>query len=166
MSALKIMKDGAWVTVGEYHLANIAVSGSYNDLTDTPQEGVDYLSPDAINNLVNGKTDNMVIIEDTTITDATIESLQHNTEYMYGELSSLNVTLPESIGIDYTSLIAFSTPSEIPENYSTFPSDLYFKGDECDAGIFIPIASTRYTMLFYYDGVKIVGLVSGIEVTA
>ena len=84
---------------------------------------------------------------------------------VYGEVSSISVTFP-SAGLDYISSIIFSTPTTIPENYSTFPSDLYFKGDECDAGIFIPIASTRYTMLFYYDGVKLIGLVSGIEVSA
>lgn len=51
MSALKIKKDGQWVVVGEYHLADVAQSGSYNDLADTPEsiylvddEGTLYLS--------------------------------------------------------------------------------------------------------------------------
>ena len=37
MSVLKIKQNGQWVIVGEYHLADVAQSGSYNDLTDTPE---------------------------------------------------------------------------------------------------------------------------------
>ena len=62
--------------------------------------------------------------------------------------------------------ISFTTPSTIGETYSTFPSDLYFRGDETEGGIFIPNPSTRYTMLFYYDGVRKIGLVSGTEVSS
>lgn len=36
MSVLKIKQDEEWLIVGEYHLADVAQSGSYNDLTDTP----------------------------------------------------------------------------------------------------------------------------------
>ncbi len=101
----------------------------------------------------------------TNSTETTVSTeLSDNTELIYAEVSSISVTFPASVGLDYTSSIIFSTPATIPENYSTFPSDVYFKGDECDGGIFIPNATTRYTMLFYYDGTKIIGLVSGVEI--
>ena len=106
------------------------------------------------------------IINDSIETEVTITELSDNTEMAYGEVTSISVTFPASVALDYTSSIIFSTPATLPENYSTFPSDVYFKGDECDGGIFVPNPSTRYTMLFYYDGTQIIGLVSGIEVTA
>ena len=113
---------------------------------------------------ISGKADKTNITNSTETTVST--ELSDNTELIYGEVSSISVTFPASVGLDYTSSIIFTTPATLPENYTTFPSDVYFKGDECDGGIFIPNASTRYTMLFYYDGTQIIGLVSGIEVTA
>lgn len=115
----------------------------------------------AVVELSSDKTD---ILNDTTTTDVVIESLESNAEKVYGELTSISVAFSTDVGLDYMSSIVFSTPAELQENYSTFPSEVYFKGDECDEGIFIPNFSTRYTILFYYDGVKIIGLVSGIEI--
>ena len=124
---------------------------------------IDY---NALANLpdLDKKADKTDILNDTTTTDVVIESLESNAEKVYGELTSISVAFPDDIALDYMSSIVFSTPSELQENYSTFPSEVYFKGDECDGGIFIPNFSTRYTILFYYDGVKIIGLVSGIEI--
>ena len=116
--------------------------------------------------LNDSKADKPNIIEISIATTIEIEELPTNQELIYAEVTSISVTFPASVGLDYTSSIIFSTPAELQENYSTFPSDVYFKGDECDGGIFIPNAATRYTMLFYYDGTQIIGLVSGIEVTA
>ena len=93
-----------------------------------------------------------------------ISELPNNDQRIYGEVSSINVAFPDNLSADYISCMIFSTPNVIPENYTTFPSALYFKGDECNGGIFVPNTSTRYTMLFYHDGVKLIGLVSGIEV--
>lgn len=93
-----------------------------------------------------------------------ISELPNNDQRIYGEVSSINVAFPDNLSADYISCMIFSTPNVIPENYTTFPSALYFKGDECNGGIFVPNTLTRYTMLFYHDGVKLIGLVSGIEV--
>ena len=124
---------------------------------------IDY---NALGNLPNlsEKSDKISILNDETTTDVIITELESNSEKVYAELSSISVTFSADIGLDYMASIVFSTPAEFPENYTTFPSDVYFKGDECDGGIFIPNISTRYTILFYYDGVKIIGLVSGIEI--
>ena len=118
----------------------------------------------ALNSLEEEKADKTDILNDFTITDVVIESLKSNAEKVYGEIVSISVAFPDDIALDYISSIVFSTPAELQENYSTFPSEVYFKGDECDEGIFIPNFSTRYTILFYYDGVKIIGLVSGVEI--
>lgn len=52
MSVLKIKQDEEWLIVGEYHIADVAQSGSYNDLTDTPvvDTELDETSANAISN--------------------------------------------------------------------------------------------------------------------
>ena len=132
-------------------------------VTDAELESKGYLTE---HQDISGKADKTNILDLSDVTTIVIEELSTNQELIYGEVTSISVTFPASVGLDYTSSIIFTTPATLPENYSTFPSDVYFKGDECDGGIFIPNAATRYTMLFYYDGTKIIGLVSGIEVTA
>lgn len=130
-------------------------------VTDAELESKGYLTQ---HQDISGKADKPNITNSTETTVST--ELADNTELIYAEVTSISVTFPVSVALDYTSSIIFTTPATLPENYSIFPSDVYFKGDECDGGIFIPNAATRYTMLFYYDGTKIIGLVSGIEVTA
>lgn len=150
------------------------IQGEKGDDGYTPQKGIDYWSNEdkasIISDLVSSdefkaKADK-TNITNSPETAVSITELADNAELIYAEVTSISVTFPASVGLDYTSSIIFSTPTTIPENYTTFPSDVYFKGDECDGGIFVPNPSTRYTMLFYYDGTKIIGLVSGIEVTA
>lgn len=128
-------------------------------VTDAELESKGYLTE---HQDISGKADKTAITNSTETTVST--ELADNTELIYAEVTSISVTFPASVGLDYTSSIIFTTPATLPENYSTFPSDVYFKGDECDGGIFVPNASTRYTMLFYYDGSTIIGLVSGVEI--
>lgn len=161
--------DGnAWfagnITIGSDNDVIITQSDIVNSLdsTDTTKP----LSAAQGKVLNDSKADKPNIVEISIATTIEIEELPTNQELIYAEVTSISVTFPASVGSDYTSSIIFSTPATLPENYTTFPSDVYFKGDECDGGIFIPNAATRYTMLFYYDGTKIIGLVSGIEVTA
>ena len=58
------------------------------------------------------------------------------------------------------------TPSEIPENYSQFPDDIYFKGDSTDEGAFVPEANMRYTIVFDFDGYMLNGYVSGVKMVS
>lgn len=159
--------DGnAWfagnITIGSDNDVLVSQSDIVNNLDST--DIIKPLSAAQGKVLNDSKADKPAI---TNSTEATVSTeIADNTELIYGEVTSISVTFPASVGSDYTSNIIFTTPATLPENYTTFPSDVYFKGDECDGGIFIPNASTRYTMLFYYDGTQIIGLVSGIEVTA
>ena len=82
----------------------------------------------------------------------------------YGAINtSLITTLPEEYQyIGFTSGLYFTTPSVIPENYSQFPADVYFKGDSTDEGAFVPEADMRYTIVFDFDGYMLNGYVSGV----
>ena len=64
--------------------------------------------------------------------------------------------------VDYISALYFRTPSVIPENYSQFPADIYFKGDSTDNGAFVPEANMRYTIVFDFDGYMMNAYVSGV----
>lgn len=64
--------------------------------------------------------------------------------------------------VGYSSALYFTTPSVIPENYSQFPDDIYFKGDSTDNGAFVPEANMRYTIVFDFDGFMMNGYVSGV----
>lgn len=77
-------------------------------------------------------------------------------------LDHISVSFPP-MKIGYTSMLYFSTPSKQLTDYSTFPEETIFKGDSTEDGKFIPESNTRYTMVFDYDGVNIIGYVSGVS---
>lgn len=78
-------------------------------------------------------------------------------------LNILNVAFPEKIEIGYTSMLYFSTPPKELTDYSTFPENTKFKGDSVEDERFIPEANMRYTIVFDYDGVNVIGYVSGVS---
>lgn len=82
----------------------------------------------------------------------------------YGIISnSLNAVIEEDYQYTgFTSALFFATPSEIPENYTQFPADIYFKGDSTDEGAFVPEANMRYTIVFDFDGYMLNAYVSGV----
>ena len=75
---------------------------------------------------------------------------------------SLIVYAPENSEPGHTTALYFTTPSEIPENYTQFPADIYFKGDSTDEGAFVPGANMRYTIVFDFDGYMLNAYVSGV----
>ena len=77
---------------------------------------------------------------------------------------SLEAELPDECFLGYTSTLFFTTPSSIDENYFSTNQTVYFKGDNTNSGTFEPEADTRYTIKFEYDGVNIVGYVSGVPI--
>lgn len=119
---------------------------------------------------------------DSALTDSEGRTLKGVMSEEYGDVGSQEIYILDgyivSIGIVSTSLIGvfgsgyqtmgftsalyFTTPSEIPENYTQFPADIYFKGDSTDEGAFVPEANTRYTILFDFDGYMVNGYVSGV----
>lgn len=68
-----------------------------------------------------------------------------------------------NVQIGYTSALYFSTPAEVPDDYSAFPEDTIFKGDSVEDERFVPEANMRYTIVFDYDGVNMIGYVSGVS---
>ena len=68
------------------------------------------------------------------------------------------------IEIGFTAAMHFSTPAEIPTDYSDFPDDVVFMGDSVTDEKIVPEANTRYSIVFYCDGVKLYGYVSGVSI--
>ena len=68
MSILKIKQNGEWIPVGEYSLADVAFSGSYADLTNTPvstykidEDGTLYMSEVRAEDLKGDKGDSIFV---------------------------------------------------------------------------------------------------------
>lgn len=114
--------------------------------------------------------------------DSEYRELKGTTVTEYGDYDTLDMALYDgviascgiittalmvSLGSNYqhvgfTSALYFRTPSVIPENYSQFPADIYFKGDSTDNGAFVPEANMRYTIVFDFDGYMMNAYVSGV----
>lgn len=114
--------------------------------------------------------------------DAEYRELKGTTVNDYGDYDTLDLALYDgviascgvittalmvSLGSDwhqigFTSALYFKTPNVIPENYSQFPADIYFKGDSTDNGAFVPEANMRYTIVFDFDGYMVNAYVSGV----
>ena len=77
-------------------------------------------------------------------------------------LDHISVSFPDA-EIGYTSMLYFSTPSKELTDYSTFPKNTKFRGDSVEDERFIPEANMRYTIVFDYDGVNVIGYVSGVS---
>ena len=146
----------------------LEIKSSTTDSTNTFEVSIDDTGIITTKNgdMVKKVAEKVDSVDKTTETTISITALADNSQLVYGSVNSINVGFPEILSFDYMASISFTTPSTIGETYSTFPSDLYFRGDESEGGIFIPNPSTRYTMLFYCDGVRKIGLVSGIEVSS
>ena len=78
-------------------------------------------------------------------------TLAGNTEARCGELTSLTVTLPETLSDSFISSVVFK--SGATATTVTVPSEVYCQGADCKNGAFLPKANKRYTMIFSYDGI-------------
>lgn len=88
--------------------------------------------------------------------------LSHNHILNYGTIStSLDVTFDLPNFGDAAALY-FTTPASIPENYTTFPDSVIFKGDSTQDRRFVAEENSRYTIVFENNGSRIVGLVMGV----
>lgn len=97
-----------------------------------------------------GKKADKTTITTSTETTASI-TLADNTEARYGEITSLTVTLSETISDCFISSVIFK--SGATATAVTVPSDIYCQGADCKNGAFLPKANKRYTMIFSYDGI-------------
>ena len=125
--------------------------------------------------------------EETGIADCAVADTQgrmlKGTEIVdYGDMDAVDISLADgyvlSFGIvseslfvntdgdwlpgELTMSLEFTTPSEMPEDYSQI-KNVYFKGDSTeDEGYFVPEPNTRYTIVFSFNGDMVVGYVSGV----
>ena len=129
-------------------------TGDYNDLSNKPK----------INNvtLSGNKTGADLGLQGaTSIVTLTTDSteLATNTIYNGGELASVTFTLPATVPANFTAQLNFT--SGTTATTFTAPASVTFEGDACSNGVFTPLASKRYSVLIYTDGVNVIGLVMG-----
>ena len=98
----------------------------------------------------------------TTVTfDETVSECEL-TDYVraiYGDVTSMTLTLPSTTADDYISSIVF-TSGATPTNL-VYPDTIKMIGEGCIDGVFTPAASKRYEVIVSYDGANIVGVVGG-----
>ena len=129
-------------------------SSDYTDLSNKPQiNGV---------TLTGNKTSADLGIQDATavetLTTTSVE-LANNTIYNGSELASVTFMLPSTVPVNFTAQLNF-TSGTTPTTF-TAPAGVTFEGDACSNGTFTPVASKRYSVLIYSDGVNVLGLVMG-----
>lgn len=103
-----------------------------------------------------------IIKEETDVDVASIIMEDNHVYHTQMVLNKLNVAFPEGLEIGYTSVLYLLTPFEIPNDYTSFPDDVIFKGDSVEDENFVPEANMRYTIVFDYDRIGIIGYVSGV----
>lgn len=114
---------------------------------------------------VNGRTGVVTGVQDvatiSTVSAATLtQELAGNTIYDCGELTDLTITLPATINADWACQVNFTsgtTPTAL-----TAPNTIKWKGDDLTAGVFVPVASKRYAVLFFTDGTNVRGIVQAV----
>lgn len=120
-------------TAADLGFANVATSGSYTDLTDKPE---------------------------TTISTTTgTVALADNTIFNGDELSTLTITNPTDPTLDFCCQVNF-TSGATPTTVTA--SGIIWRGSNVTQSGFTPVANKRYAILFFYDGVTIIGLVQGV----
>lgn len=96
-----------------------------------------------------------------TISDSTLtQELANDTIYDCGELTALTITVPATMDAKYISQVNFTsgtTPTAL-----TAPNTIKWKGDDLTGGVFVPVASKRYAVLFFTDGVNVRGIVQAV----
>lgn len=92
-----------------------------------------------------------------------VEVIDTNTIVYCGVIAEFLTIGFVNVGVGYTSALHFSTPAEVPTDYSVFPEETKFKGDSVEDERFVPEANMRYTIVFDYDGVNVIGYVSGVS---
>lgn len=95
-----------------------------------------------------------------TVATATLtQELANDTIYDCGEMTSITLTLPATMDAKFIAQLNFTsgaTPTSI-----TAPNTVKWLGNDITGGVFVPVASKRYCVLFFYDGTAVRGLVQG-----
>ena len=110
----------------------------------------------------NGDIVEALDVPTTTQTLSATDSitLANGVVYNGSEITSLTVAPPSTGTLDFVAQVNFTSGTTA----TTFPpSTIKYIGDSTGTGMkFTPLASTRYTILYYYNGVDFIGVVKGI----
>ena len=110
--------------------------------------------------ITSGNSSTGLITNITTITETRAAiTPDNNTEYRCGEVTSVTITLPEEIPDDYAAYIVFTSGTTAAE--AVYPDSIKWSGDDVIDGVFIPIASRRYNIGIWYDGVNVNAVARG-----
>lgn len=110
--------------------------------------------------ITSGNSSAGLITNIITITESTAAiTPENNTEYRCGEVTSVTITLPEDMPDDYAAYIVFTSGTTAAE--AVYPDSIKWSGDDVIDGVFIPIASRRYNIGIWYDGVNVNAAVRG-----
>lgn len=90
---------------------------------------------------------------------AITQELAADTIYNCGTASALTITFPATVGPKYISQVNFT--SGTTATALTAPAGMVWLGNDIVQGVFVPVASKRYCVLFFYDGTAVRGLVQG-----
>jgi len=86
-------------------------------------------------------------------------TLADNTIYNGSEQTALTIATPTSATVDFICQINFTSGTTATTLTST---NVNYIGEDTSSNVFTPVASKRYTVVIYYDGVNFVGVVKGI----
>lgn len=140
----------------DYEDAGFTFTGTLQDgdviaFTCTITESFTY-SWNRLDVMPAAKPTNIVSISTATVTQA----LETNTIYNCGEMTSIEITFPATASVDFIAQLNF-TSGTTPTAF-TSPVGMKWLGDDVST-TFIPTASKRYAIMFFYDGVNYRGIV-------
>lgn len=126
------------------------------------------LTGDAIKTIADSKANAINVIRDTTTTAITYNFISKNsTDSRYiANLTSIAFTFGNgAYGLDYTSAMSFSTDDTAPQVSYTDTGILNWLGTDCllsnGKSIFTPVSNKHYDIVFYFNGIQFIGMVSG-----
>lgn len=87
-------------------------------------------------------------------------TLADNTIFNGSTQTSLTITLWSTPTVSSICEVVFSSGSTATT--MSYPNTIQWLGDDVTSNVFTPVASKRYTILFYYDGNSTIGVVKGV----
>jgi len=94
----------------------------------------------------------LVNVSDTSL----VQALEGDTIYNCGEMTSIEITFPGTASTGFISQLNF-TSGTTPTAF-TSPVGMKWLGDDVST-TFVPVASKRYAIMFFYDGTAYRGIV-------
>lgn len=96
----------------------------------------------------------------SNITDLSTFTINTNTIYNGAELTEFGINLPTTVDNKFIAEIHF-TSGEEPTAFN-WEDDILFDGVDCVENLFIPESNKRYSVMFFYNGESVLGIVYGI----